>query len=129
MKLGLIILMTVALMINALSFVFIYASFKIHQDYIAANLCVKKEEPVNTCQGHCQLKKKMVEQESQEKESPLIREGSISFTYFSPVFHFFFRTLLSSVNHPKIFILSSLPSPDMEDIFHPPKIFRKTSQA
>ncbi len=48
----------------------VLASFKINQDYIAKNLCVEKDVEGSTCQGCCQLKKKMHEQEEQKKELP-----------------------------------------------------------
>ncbi|WP_163323545.1 hypothetical protein [Draconibacterium mangrovi] len=46
------------------------ASFKINQDYIAKNLCIEKDVEGSTCQGCCQLKKKMHEQEEQKRELP-----------------------------------------------------------
>ncbi len=48
----------------------VLASFKINQDYIAKNLCIEKDVEGSTCQGCCQLKKKMHEQQEQKKELP-----------------------------------------------------------
>jgi hypothetical protein len=121
MKLGILILMNVSLVIHSLSFAIIYASFKIQQDYIAANLCVKKDEPVNTCQGHCQLKKKIQEHEDQEEESPLIREGVMSLSYLAPDFEFPFKLELSFINHRKIFLEPVFTTTAITEIFHPPK--------
>jgi len=44
--------------------------FKVHQTYIAAILCEKKDIPENTCKGNCQLSKKLNEQQETEKPLP-----------------------------------------------------------
>lgn len=48
----------------------VFFSFKINQEYIAKNLCVEKDIEGSTCQGCCQLKKRLNEQEKQKKELP-----------------------------------------------------------
>lgn len=40
--------------------------FKVNQNYIAKNLCIKKSEPDNCCKGSCQLKKELDEEEKKE---------------------------------------------------------------
>lgn len=50
-------------MIPAVSNIVIFINFKIHQEYIAKNLCVEKEIENNTCMGCCQLKKEINENE------------------------------------------------------------------
>ncbi len=47
----------------------IVADFYVNQDYIAANLCVNKDKPWMHCNGHCQLSKKMQEEENKDKQN------------------------------------------------------------
>lgn len=55
--------------------IWIYVYFKINQDYIAKTLCVKREIKNNTCQGNCQLMKKLAKTEKEENPSiPQVRE-------------------------------------------------------
>jgi hypothetical protein len=48
-----------------------YVNFKINQDYIANNLCVKKAEPDNCCKGKCQLEKELIETEKESTPKQL----------------------------------------------------------
>ena len=100
---------------------FIYLSFKLNQSYIVKNLCVNKDEPVNSCCGKCVLKKQLDENRKQEErstnspseikfaplffvcyknrknlESPTIKQNS----NFQMVFPFYFRLLTSGIFHP-----------------------------
>jgi hypothetical protein len=46
------------------------ATFYANEDYIAANLCVNKDHPEMHCNGHCQLDKKMQEDQKQNQPNP-----------------------------------------------------------
>lgn len=50
----------------------VYVWFQINQTYIAANLCVNRDNPESLCGGSCVLKTRMAEAQEQEKESPYI---------------------------------------------------------
>lgn len=45
----------------------IYVSFKINQDEIIKTICVQRKMPLNTCSGHCALKKNLKKLEDNEK--------------------------------------------------------------
>ena len=68
------LLISAILVCSILSFQFsellVLASFKINQEYIAKNLCIEKDVEGSTCEGCCQLKKRMNEQEEQKRELP-----------------------------------------------------------
>jgi hypothetical protein len=121
MRLGIIILMIIILMAHAFSFPLIYISFKINQEYIVANLCVQKDEPVNTCHGHCQLTNKMQDHEKQKNDDPLIQEGWMNFCFLKSGNRFMFQLMLSQVRNQTIFTSSSYTSLFIHNIFHPPK--------
>lgn len=45
--------------------------FEFNREYIAKNLCVKKEEVNNCCKGSCHLNKKLEEEDKKEQKSPI----------------------------------------------------------
>ncbi len=55
----LLLLLSLGLLLNLLNQSLIYYSFLIQRDYIVKNLCVERFKEENTCQGCCQLEKKM----------------------------------------------------------------------
>jgi len=97
---------------------FQYSLFKINQKYISENLCVQKEEKVNTCCGSCYLKKNVnnENEESSNKfvinelktEFNLIIDNSINFKSFINEI----TQIISKINQYKFIIYIS--------IFHPP---------
>ncbi len=117
---------SVILVCSILSFQFsellVLASFKMNQDYIAKNLCIEKDVEGSTCQGCCQLKKKMHEQQEQKKELPpqQTEKQTIDFCVHSPELHG--GLYPSSIKRafklsPNYSFLKALR------VFHPPKIF------
>ncbi len=62
-----VILITVGILLQSFSKVFILCNFQANRDYISKNLCVKKEIKNNTCNGKCHLKKQLKEDEKKEK--------------------------------------------------------------
>ena len=54
-------------------------NYQVNKDFIAKNLCIKKEVKKNTCEGMCYLKKeleKVTEQSSSDSEEPTKRVQS-----------------------------------------------------
>jgi len=48
----------------------VMATFYANENYIAANLCVNKDHPEMHCNGHCQLDKKLHEDQKQNQPNP-----------------------------------------------------------
>lgn len=63
-----IIALTGILMQN-FSKVIIFLNFQLNKEYIAKNLCIKKNERNNCCKGKCHLKKQLIEDDKKEKSS------------------------------------------------------------
>ncbi|MCB0806516.1 MAG: hypothetical protein KDC05_12015 [Bacteroidales bacterium] len=63
----LLLLLPLGLMLNSLNQALIYYNFLIQRDYIVKNLCVERNKEVNTCQGCCQLEKKLNEAKPDNK--------------------------------------------------------------
>ena len=61
--------------------ILIYAKFKINQDEIIKTICVQRNSPSNTCQGHCALKKSLRELEQNEKEMQNNLKEKAEFVY------------------------------------------------
>ena len=59
------------------------ATFFANEDYIAANLCVNRDHPEMHCNGHCQLDKKLHEDQDHKQPNP---DKKVSFE--STVFYF-----------------------------------------
>jgi hypothetical protein len=121
MKRGLLILMIIAMMLHAFSFVMIYISFKIHQDYIITNLCIQRDATVNACHGHCQLTKKMKDHEKKQNDNPLAQEGWLNFCFIQPQYRYHFELMLSQIQKRRSFNQSLYLSAFTNKIFHPPK--------
>ncbi len=50
---------------------YVLVNFKLNQDYIAENLCEKKDEPESCCEGSCHLTQELNKVEEAEEKSPL----------------------------------------------------------
>jgi hypothetical protein len=100
---------------------FILLVFNLNQQYIAENLCEQKEIENNTCQGCCQLKKQMEQQNEQDKTNPNQTKRKLLIDFFSKS-----NTLHRNINTSKT--ISYCLRLDIElqtfysDIFHPPKV-------
>lgn len=58
-----------AIFTQTISKLVILINFQINKEYIAKNLCEKKEEEENCCQGSCHLKKELAEDEERNDEA------------------------------------------------------------
>jgi hypothetical protein len=103
--------------------VWIYVSFKINQDEIAKNLCIKRNIENNTCQGCCHLKKQLEQDEEETpKQLPSILKLPVDLLFFQkiPQFHFDLHQISSTISkvlNDQNIILPSF----VEDIFKPPQ--------
>lgn len=92
-----------------------------NQNYIAKNLCEKKEEKENTCNGHCHLKKEMKKVSETENDStaPNTYKEKIELVFIQPeiTFSFYnFKTTTTSFS----FYIENETSTISNAIFHPP---------
>jgi len=102
----------------------ILIDFKIHQDFIAKVLCIKKDEPAASCNGMCHLKKKLNEaDEPEQKKAPDKKNNRIQFLDCFVKSSFSFSTFeITYIDELKAQNRDSLyHSAFIVDIFHPPK--------
>lgn len=65
-----VIILLLAFMVMTFSRTIIVVDFYTNQDYIAKNLCENRDKPIMHCGGKCQLRKRLTNQENQEKTNP-----------------------------------------------------------
>lgn len=116
-----VIFITLGILLQSFSKVVIWVDFELNREYISKNLCVQKAKKNNTCKGTCQLKKKLEEDDKEEK-SPA---GSLKELKEFQIFcqkgvSFDFKVTAQQINK---FLLPSGPGTNSvsHSIFHPPK--------
>lgn len=99
---------------------FVFASFELNRDYIAAELCVNKDKPQLHCNGQCYLSKKLEEAAKKEKKQEKeLQKSCFQEAFISKVTSIkIFQEVLDTINtpEPQFCAISKLTS-----IFHPPK--------
>jgi hypothetical protein len=77
-----ILLVLAGILFQNFSKVIILTQFGLNRSFIAANLCVKKNEPGNCCKGKCQLKKQLTEDEKSGQNRSGNFKGAQEFQLF-----------------------------------------------
>jgi hypothetical protein len=72
------ILYLAIILLYLLSPVLPYFDYIIRRDYIVKNLCVEKENPVNTCQGKCYLHEQLNKSSEEMNDDGNDKENKIS---------------------------------------------------
>lgn len=110
-----------AILSYQLSSLLVYMSFKINQEYIAKNLCVEKDVEGSTCKGCCQLKKKIHEQEEQQKNMPVPVDNKSEINFFNEVSDGD-NLILESSQAKQYFHQNNYLFFSINSVFHPPRI-------
>lgn len=121
MKNIVIILTLTGVLFQNFSKIIIYANFELNRDYIAKNLCVKKDEPNNCCKGSCHLKKELDKEEKKEQSpaNPIKEKEVIQFfSKFNSGIRLFNPSITNELTSIYFF---SLSEKHLHSIFHPPQ--------
>lgn len=98
----------------------IIINFEANREYIAKNLCEKKDEPDSCCKGSCQLNKSLEEEEKQESSIPGtdIKEKfeTLTCTLTDKDQLFIYGTTIDFVEYYRL----KKPIKRSNSIFHPP---------
>ncbi len=119
MKKAFIIFVLSCIVFQSLSKLIILAKFEVQRDYIAKNLCVKKEEVNNCCQGNCHLQKQLSEDDKNQDQQKTIFKGKYTDNHFLNKFVFIIHLdekPVSKFDNYKTQKTISYPA----NIFHPP---------
>lgn len=101
--------------------VYILLQFKINQNYIAKNLCVKKDLPNNCCKGSCHLEKQLEKEEKKESQSgnQLKEKFEIELFFQKSVYACLpINTIVDKLYTMYVF---TVPEKMLHSIFHPPQ--------
>lgn len=116
---------TLLMLVKAWVIPLVYLDYELRKEYIIANLCVNRDNPIVVCEGKCYLAEKIVEAKKQDErraeqtymanllfqvmdtgkpfvfKSPERFEGhlAVTFDYISP---FLSRTLTADIFHPPL---------------------------
>jgi hypothetical protein len=113
-------LLSVAVLSQSFTKFFIVVNFNANRNYIAKNICVKRNIENNDCQGCCHLKKQMKEDENSSKPN-----SSNSKEKFEDLFiqhHFQLKSFISKtfIEFKSTFINHYFSSFSLS-FFHPPQ--------
>lgn len=111
-----------AFLTQTLSKFVIIVHFEFNREFIAKNLCVKKEEANNCCKGSCHLNKKLEEEDKIEQKSPLqslVKEVEIQLISQEIKFEFSNYEVEQEHFFPYVFSVSPFES---TSVFQPPEI-------
>ncbi len=102
----------------------IYIQFELGREYIAKNLCVMRNDPINTCQGRCYLKKQLLKENKRERSTPTqnLREFKDLKLFFQ--YNIQFSFIQANPGRPNFgpYLFGAILSPNFS-IFHPPQIY------
>lgn len=79
LKLLLHIILSIALLTQQLQMAVVCVVFKMEQNYLIQNTCINRSNPKSKCKAHCQLSKRMGEQEKQEQENKILLKEETEF--------------------------------------------------
>jgi len=116
-----VILALTGILFQNFSKVIILLNFELNQDYIAQNLCVKKNEPNNCCKGKCQLTIKLEQYEKKEQPLPVrnLKENK-EIQLFTETENPCQVVQVSTVLKHATLYLEEKSDPHLFTIFHPP---------
>jgi hypothetical protein len=107
------------LLLHPVSDLMTLLSHVVNKEYIATVLCIKREQPENTCQGRCQLTEQFKETETKKENKGLISDKN-DLSLFLPVTVYILDSPSSSDTYYTISNVFT-PTPLLTLIFHPPR--------
>lgn len=123
MKRIVVILLLIGFLFQSTSQLWIVGSFMANRDYIARTSCENRAKPASGCNGACQLKKKIKQdQEQQEKKGPDAKQKEVNLFFACN----FIKAYPTPVFTPELSRSYPLRESDpiysgyLQSIFHPP---------
>jgi len=115
------IITAIALTFGSLRECVVILSFEVNRPFIAKNLCEKRDQPGNSCQGSCQLCKQLNndDQKAHSPAAPNIKE--LENLQPAPLTGAFRLMVPGSAPGPGPASAATIPNPPPDQIDHPPK--------
>ncbi|MBX7182084.1 MAG: hypothetical protein K1X82_08230 [Bacteroidia bacterium] len=118
MRLPISIFLLVSILLGSVSKTWIYSHYRMNFDTYAKVLCENKNKPMLHCNGKCQLKKELNQQESKETQSIPVESNIDLFFQYSEPSLFFHETPTNSLIKQTV---PSLLSGAFLSVFQPPE--------
>ncbi len=119
MKVFISIALVFSFLFQNISKLIIVVNFQINREYISKNLCVNRDKPKSCCEGKCELKKQLDEDDKKQNlPANTFKDKSEKQNYYSPA-----KYKLADDNNnfiPRFHFLSGKISDVSLSIFHPP---------
>ncbi len=120
MKLTVTLLLIFSVLLQPVTRVVIYFSFKVNQEYIVKNLCEKRDVPESACQGNCLLSKKLKQQEKTDTGQPKSISLPEVLLFHKNLSDLLFDPGISLIENPYGIYHGGIISGYQSQIFHPP---------
>lgn len=119
------ILLASLVFLQPFSKIWIVVDFRLNQDYIAQNLCVKKEIKDNDCRGRCQLCERLDKATKEEqKQAPTSVKDKAEVLYYHDLsaFDFLIQAIFYQKQNLSNYHSDFYASSSISDIFRPPQL-------
>lgn len=109
------------ILFSTFNYAIVFITFKINQKEIVSNLCIKRNNAINTCNGKCYLAKQLKKAaEKEKKETQSIKEKQ-DILYFQDIAKCILNTVFIKNNtENKCFVCNGLPKSIINLVFRPP---------
>lgn len=115
---------TLLMLVKAWVIPLVYLDYELRKEYIIANLCVNRDNPIIVCEGKCYLAEKVVEAKKQEeRRAEQTYMANLLFQVMDTGKPFIFQSPEHFETHLAItfgYVSPFLPGAVASEIFHPP---------
>jgi hypothetical protein len=115
------ILLIIAFLVQTTNQLWIWAAFKLNQDYIANTLCINRFDLVPICKGSCYLEQKLANNQEQQTKQPDLKTKEITLFYQQSAT--LLATPLAIKNATVTYVAYNtrfIPSTYLQSVFRPP---------
>lgn len=115
------IFLTCVMLLQQLQMVVVCTIFLSQQEYLIKYSCVNRHNPHSKCWAHCQLSKRITEQEKNQQQSKiLLKEESEFYVWFRRIWEFAF-TIEDLKPDLSLYVVTKLSSGCSFENFQPPE--------
>lgn len=117
-------MLIIAFLVQTTNQLWIWAAFKINQDFIAATICINRFDAVPICKGSCYLEQQLASNREQQDKLPDLKTKEI--TLFYQQHATLIATPLVIKNTAVVYVAYNstfIPSTYLQSVFRPPAVF------
>lgn len=122
LKYFLSIILVCSFLLQNVSKLVIVINYQVNKEFIAKNLCVNRDKPKSCCEGKCELKKQLDEEDKKENiPTSTFKDKFEKQNYYSPNLNVFAYQISEAT--PNFKYLSRKTNSYLQQVFHPPPFF------